>query len=135
MKIYLISVVVLSLLTNVRAGDQDTPEGESASSPGAATTNRTDSDADRQQGVWKPIAAIIGGAYLPPPALKATTLSIKGMNYDVTVEGEDHSDKGTFTLDTTAVAHDWWTPEGFLRFLSGDFHVRENEASTSFIQC
>jgi len=34
-----------------------------------------------------------------------------------------------------AVAHDWWTPEGFLRFLSGDFHVRENEASTSFIQC
>ena len=41
---------------------------------------------------------------------------------------------GTGSADI-AVAHDWWTPEGFLRFLSGDFHVRENEASTSFIQC
>jgi hypothetical protein len=34
----------------------------------------------------------------------------------------------------SAVAHDWWTPEGYQRILSGDLHVREIEAATSFIQ-
>ncbi len=101
MKIYFMPVFTLSLLTAARAEPPVAPSGPLTSSSDTATTDKTMADADRQQGVWKPIAAIIGGAYLPPPALKATTLSIKGMNYEVTVEGEDHSDKGTFTLDTT----------------------------------
>jgi len=39
------------------------------------------------------------GVFLPPPALKAITLTIHQGIYEVIVEGEDHSDKGTFTLD------------------------------------
>ncbi len=54
-----------------------------------------------QEGVWKPIAAILGGARLPEPALKAITLRITGGNYEVTIEGEREPDKGTCTLDTT----------------------------------
>lgn len=59
------------------------------------------SDAHPQDGVWKPIAAVMGGAKVPKPALDAITLRISGTNYEVTVEGEQHSDKGTRTLDTS----------------------------------
>ena len=51
------------------------------------------------EGVWKPIAAVLGGARLPQPALDAITLKITGTNYVVTVEGEKEPDKGTSTLD------------------------------------
>lgn len=101
MKIYLIPVVVVSLIAAVRAEDQVTPDEQSISLSDAAKTEKTNPDAVRQQGVWKPIAAILGGVFLPPPTLKGTTLSIDGMSYEVTVEGEDHADRGTFTLDTT----------------------------------
>src|SRR5687767_13619791 len=53
------------------------------------------------EGVWKPIAAVLGGARLPDEAVKAITLKISGANYEVTDEGESHSDKGTCTLDLT----------------------------------
>jgi uncharacterized protein (TIGR03067 family) len=59
------------------------------------------SDAITQEGVWKPKAAVLGGAFLPEPALKAITLKITGGNYEVTVEGEKEPDKGTCTLDTS----------------------------------
>lgn len=101
MKIYLIPVVVVSLIAAVRAEDQVTPNDQSISSPGVEATDKMSPDAVRQQGVWKPIAAVLGGVFLPPPTLEGTTLSIDGMNYEVTVEGEDHADRGTFTLDTT----------------------------------
>ena len=52
-------------------------------------------------GVWKPKGAMLGGVLLPPPALNAITLRIDKDKYEVTVVGEDHSDKGTFTLDET----------------------------------
>ena len=58
-------------------------------------------NATNQDGVWKPIAAVLGGVRLPDPALKAITLKITGTDYEVTDEGEQHSDKGTRTLDTT----------------------------------
>jgi hypothetical protein len=48
-----------------------------------------------RDGVWKPIAAVMGGVRLPDAAVKATSLKISGEKYEVTVEGEDHSDKGT----------------------------------------
>lgn len=60
------------------------------------------SDAYPQDGVWKPIAAVMSGAKVPKPALDAITLKVSGTNYEVTAEGEQHSDKGTRTLDTTA---------------------------------
>ncbi len=53
-------------------------------------------------GIWKPKGAMLGGVLLPPPALQAITLRIEKDRYEVTVDGEDHSDKGTFTLDETA---------------------------------
>jgi uncharacterized protein (TIGR03067 family) len=52
-------------------------------------------------GIWKPKGALLGGVLLPPPALKAITLRIDKDKYEVTVDGEDHSDMGTFTLDET----------------------------------
>jgi uncharacterized protein (TIGR03067 family) len=55
----------------------------------------------KQDGVWKPIAAVLGGVRLPETALNAITLKITGENYEVTVEGEKEPDKGTRTLDTT----------------------------------
>jgi uncharacterized protein (TIGR03067 family) len=48
-------------------------------------------------GVWKPIAGVLGGAPLPDAALKAITLKITGTNYNVTVTGEG-ADRGTCTL-------------------------------------
>ena len=52
-------------------------------------------------GIWKPKGAVLGGVFLPPPALEAITLKIEKGRYEVTVKGEDHSDTGTFTLDET----------------------------------
>ncbi|MEQ2006440.1 MAG: TIGR03067 domain-containing protein [Limisphaerales bacterium] len=58
-------------------------------------------DATSHEGTWKPIAAVLGGVRLPDEALRAITLKITGDKYEVTVEGELHSDKGTCTLDTS----------------------------------
>jgi hypothetical protein len=33
-----------------------------------------------------------------------------------------------------ATAHDWWTPEGSKRILSGDRYVKEIEATTPVVQ-
>ncbi len=53
----------------------------------------------KYDGIWKPKGALLGGVLLPPPALAGITLRIDKDKYEVTVVGEDHSDKGTFTLD------------------------------------
>ena len=53
-----------------------------------------------QDGVWKPIAAVLGGVRLPAGALAAITLTISGGNYEVTVDGEKEPDKGVFTVNT-----------------------------------
>ena len=44
---------------------------------------------------------MLGGVLLPPPTVKGITLTIDNGEYEVTVEGEDHSDRGTFTFDTS----------------------------------
>lgn len=78
----------------------DEEDGE----PRAAVWKRVSqprTDARTHEGVWKPIAAVLGGVRLPEPAVKAITLKITGENYEVTVEGENEPDKGTCTLDTT----------------------------------
>ncbi|EMI17132.1 hypothetical protein RMSM_05944 [Rhodopirellula maiorica SM1] len=66
--------------------------------PAKTTAEKNDFDFD---GTWKPKGAILSGVFIPPPALKTITLKIEKNNYEVTVEGEDHSDVGTFTVDTT----------------------------------
>ena len=50
-------------------------------------------------GVWKPKGAMLSGTLLPPPALDAITLTLADESYEVTVSGEDHSDKGIYMLD------------------------------------
>lgn len=80
-----------------------------ADKPVTGTGNPADStqrgsanaNASTHEGVWKPIAAVLGGARLPKPALHAITLKIDGDTYEVTVEGEKESDKGTCTPDTS----------------------------------
>src|SRR5262245_60194142 len=49
---------------------------------------------DAQDGVWKLVAATLGGAKLPKPALDAITLKVAGANYEVAVRGENVPDQG-----------------------------------------
>ena len=60
------------------------------------------SEVHSQDGVWKPIGAILGGAKLSKQSLDAITVRISASNYEVTVIGENESDRGTRTLDDTA---------------------------------
>ena len=78
---------------SVATGDE-TKNVERAESSHANSTFQYD-------GIWKPKGAMLGGVLLPPPALNAITLKINKDKYEVTVDGEDHSDMGTFMLDET----------------------------------
>lgn len=53
----------------------------------------------KPNGVWKPIAAVLGGVRLPKASLNAITVRIQGAAYEVTVLGEKEPDQGTSTLD------------------------------------
>jgi len=68
----------------------------------AEETSTPKPDRRPHEGVWKPIAAVLGGMRLPKPALDAITLKITGDHYEVSVEGEKEADKGTCTLDPSA---------------------------------
>ena len=85
----LLTFVTISLALVARAEDQKTP------------SNGIEENTPTHEGVWKPIAAVLGGQRLPEEAVKAITLKITGDQYEVTVEGENESDKGTCILDTT----------------------------------
>ncbi len=67
-----------------------------------AADKPTNANPTAHEGTWKPIAAVLGGMRLPDESLKAITLKITGDKYEVTVEGEPHSDRGTCILDTKA---------------------------------
>ncbi|WP_345323792.1 TIGR03067 domain-containing protein [Novipirellula rosea] len=91
---FFLPVLMLCLMSAVVAiGDEPKSEENGKSS--------FDNAAFRFDGVWKPKGAMLGGVLLPPPALKAITLTIDKDKYEVSVEGEEHSDVGTFTLDPT----------------------------------
>ena len=98
MKHWFILVIVASLSLTANADDKGTPAKPADGKTGKVTS----ADEKAHEGVWKPIAAVLGGAKLPPPALKAITLKITGNNYEVTVEGEKEPDKGTCMLDTNS---------------------------------
>ena len=92
---YICLVLTLCLLSCDSRADE-------ADGKNAPTEQKTNDSVDFQyDGVWKPKGAMLGGVLLPPPALDAITLTIQNGKYEVTVKGEDHSDKGTFTLDET----------------------------------
>jgi uncharacterized protein (TIGR03067 family) len=58
-------------------------------------------DAKRQNGIWKPAGAILGGEKLKRDELNKITLTIKDGAYEVVVDGEPHADKGTISMDTS----------------------------------
>mgnify|MGYP002624128661 CR=1 FL=1 len=89
MKRLLPALLLCSLAANLRAeeGDAKEPAAEAA---GVSF-----------DGIWKPKGAMLGGTLLPPPALKAITLTIADDKYEVSIEGEEHSDRGFFVLDET----------------------------------
>lgn len=90
---FCLSILLLWLLVvDNRADDADTNRPSS-------DTKSTETLDFQFDGVWKPKGAMLRGVLLPPPALKAITLRIEGCKYEVTVDGEEHSDKGTFTVD------------------------------------
>jgi uncharacterized protein (TIGR03067 family) len=53
-------------------------------------------------GVWKPIAAVLGGDPLPDTLLSTITLKLSGEKYEVTVDGKGTRDKGTSVVDAAA---------------------------------
>jgi len=86
-------LLFLSLLTTMVLADDTTPK---------STAPNADPLVDFQfDGAWKPKGAILKGVFLPPPSLEAISLMIRGDTYEVTVEGEEHSDKGIYILDET----------------------------------
>ena len=91
-------VVALSTILCPTVLGADVP---SKAAPAAATTGGTP-ESRTPEGVWKPIAAILGGARLSKESLDAITLRISGTNYEVTVKGETEPDRGFSTLDTIA---------------------------------
>jgi uncharacterized protein (TIGR03067 family) len=101
MKHLLVLIVVFSSSITIRAQEPEAADGQARSAADVPVTGKPDAELAKHQGVWKPIAAVLGGARIPTDAVKTITLKISGQNYEVTVEGEDHADKGTFTLDTT----------------------------------
>ena len=58
-------------------------------------------DAKRQNGIWKPAGAMLGGKKLSREQLNKITLTIREGAYEVAVDGEPHADKGTISLDTS----------------------------------
>jgi uncharacterized protein (TIGR03067 family) len=97
MKHLLILVMAASLCFSVSAADKETSAKPADAKPGQTAP----ADAKALDGVWKPIAAVLGGVRLEEAILKAITLKITGVKYEVTVAGEKESDKGTCTLDTS----------------------------------
>lgn len=73
-----------------RSGDKPAPKPTDAAE-----------DAKRQNGIWKPAGAILGGEKLSREELNKITLTIKDGNYAVVVDGEPHPDKGTVSLNTS----------------------------------
>jgi uncharacterized protein (TIGR03067 family) len=103
---HIVTVTVVACLCLVaRAAEPEKP------APGAGKAGESkvgvveEPGATAHEGVWKPIAAVLGGVLMPPPALKAITLKITGANYEVTVDGEKESDRGTCILDTSTTPH------------------------------
>jgi uncharacterized protein (TIGR03067 family) len=92
MKTSLVSVIILAVAIHALAAEEGAkPNAQKEAEPKAAALNH--------EGVWKPIAAAMGGVRVPGPALTAITLKISGENYEVTVAGEKEPDKGVCTLD------------------------------------
>lgn len=73
--------------------------------PSPAADKSNQKPIELHQGVWKPIAAWLNGKRLPKEALDRTTVTIEGSNYTVTVAGEDHDHRGTFSVDTSVKPH------------------------------
>lgn len=94
MRLLLPILLLCLLLVDSRAEDAD--DKRALSDRKASQTIPFEFD-----GIWKPKGAMLRGVLLPPPTLKAITLEIEDGNYEVTVEGEKHSDKGMFILDET----------------------------------
>lgn len=98
MNLFLKQIAILILFSalplTMRAEDKpaEAKPGKSAET-GVAKTNVLTTE-----GVWKPIAAVLGGNKLPPAALEPITLKIIGDNYEVTITGEG-PDKGTCKQD------------------------------------
>ncbi len=94
MQYYCSITLILCLLSIQTFADDDGKVSQ-------ANQNSNENAEFQFDGVWKPKGAILSGVFLPPAVLETITLTIEKKKYEVTVKGEDHSDKGTFTLDET----------------------------------
>ena len=93
MKCLSITLILVFLPTVTHADDPKTKK--------AAEKPKVEVEDFQFDGIWKPKGAMLSGVLLPPPALKAITLKIEKGKYEVTAQGEEHEDKGTYTIDET----------------------------------
>jgi uncharacterized protein (TIGR03067 family) len=99
MKYLLIAAMFIVFAGLGRANEQgpaDKPKGAASGAEGSEKDAKPP-----HEGVWKAIAAVLGGVRLPDQAVTGITLKVEGDHYEVTVQGEEHPDKGTCKLDTT----------------------------------
>jgi uncharacterized protein (TIGR03067 family) len=102
MKHLLFAFVTVWFAPLALAEDQDAPAKPANTTPSTDKAGETKPEVYAQDGVWKPIAAVLGGVRLPEAAVKAITLKVAHGKYEVTVEGELEPDKGTCIIDTSA---------------------------------
>ena len=100
MKNVLTTSLILSVACFLTQGDQ-LVSAQSKSASAGASANASSDDAHAHEGVWKAIAAVFGGTRLPDADVQAITMTIKGENYEVTISGENRTDRGTCTFDTS----------------------------------
>lgn len=96
-----VAFVISSITVGAQADDQHATAEPTTSKPSADSRGKPVPDMRTHEGIWKPVAAVLGGVRLRRSDLKAVTLKVDGERYEVTVDGEEESDRGTVTLDTS----------------------------------
>ena len=91
----LMIVVFASLARGEEKGAPDKAKGDKATD----ASEKKDA-AQPHEGVWRAIAAVLGGARLSDTEVNAINLKVKGDNYEVIIGGE-RPDKGTCKVDAT----------------------------------
>lgn len=92
MKAFIILLAAAFLVSQAPAEDKASPKTAKQQHQAAVKS---------LQGAWRPIAAVMGGARLPSDQVKGITLTIKGTNYNVSVDWEKIPDEGYYQVDTT----------------------------------
>ncbi len=91
MKQTLIAPLIVSFACLTPAQDQGASDTTAKPVSGAGKAPVPNPDPRAHEGVWKPIAAVLGGVRIPEETVKAITLKVTDGKYEVTIEGKEES--------------------------------------------